>query len=74
MDIIRKISVGADVKNAMHYVVGKEAINDSYTIFSIEPSSGGYDIFISDSEKQVFKWKHFNSVMPISVEFNIDFE
>jgi len=74
---IRKISVGPDYKSgAMHYLVGQQVLGGNYTIhlikFSIEDDT--YQIFIEDSaENEILLWKQFNSTMPISLEYNINF-
>ena len=74
---IRKISVGPDYKSgAMHYLVGQQVLGGNYTIhlikFSIEDDT--YQIYIEDSaEKEILLWKQFNSTMPISLEYNINF-
>ena len=74
---IRKISVGPDYKSgAMHYLVGQQVLGGNYTIhlikFSIEDDT--YQIYIEDSaENEILLWKQFNSTMPISLEYNINF-
>ncbi len=74
---IRKISVGPDYKSgAMHYLVGQEVLGGNYIIhlikYSVKESS--YQIYILDSiENEVLLWKEFNSMMPISLEYNINF-
>jgi hypothetical protein len=74
---IRKISVGPDYKSgAMHYLVGQQVLGGNYTIhlikFNVEDDN--YQIFIEDSiENEVLLWKQFNSTMPVSLEYNINF-
>ena len=74
---IRKISIGPDYKSGgMHYLVGQTVLNGSYTIHLIKYSSteNAYQIYIEDSsEQEVLLWKQFNSTMPISLEYNINF-
>jgi len=74
---IRKISVGPDYKSGgMHYLVGQGVLNGGYIIHLIKYSSEqeAYQIFILDpSEGEVLLWKQFNSTMPITLEFNINF-
>lgn len=75
MDVIRKISVGADYKNgAMHYIVGQDVLSGSHRInhIGINESTGDFEIWI-EKDDEIKKWKKFNSNMPISTENNIDF-
>ena len=53
MDIIRKISVGADYKNgAMHYIVGQDVLSGSHRInhIGINESTGDFEIWIEKEE------------------------
>jgi hypothetical protein len=74
---IRKISVGPDYKSgAMHYLVGQPVLGGNYIIhlikFRIEENA--YQIYIEDSsEKEILLWKQFNTTMPVSLEYNINF-
>lgn len=70
---IRKISIGADYKNAMHYIVGQEVMNGEYSINLIKhyEDSSSYKIWISNGSEIVL-WKEFKNI-PISIEFNINF-
>jgi hypothetical protein len=71
--IIRKISIGADYKSsAMHYIVGQDVLNGSYTIHHIRMDQEGVRVWI-EKNKEVLLWKQFNSNMPVSVEYKIDF-
>ena len=68
--LIRKISVGTDYKNeAMHYSVGQE-VYGGHKICDILEEEGCYKIFITKN-KEVLPWKHFNSNMTVSVEYNL---
>tara|TARA_R100001015_G_C4432299_1_gene28991 strand:- start:245 stop:469 length:225 start_codon:yes stop_codon:yes gene_type:complete len=72
---IRKISVGADYKSgAMHYIVGQPILNGNYQIHLIQfdNSSSSIKIWIQNKE-EIILWKEFNSNMPISFEYNINF-
>ena len=72
---IRKISIGSDYKSsAMHYLVGQSILGGSYTIHLIqyESSSDSIKIWI-ESQNEILLWKEFNSNMPISIEYNINF-
>ena len=71
-NIIRKISIGADYKNeAMHYSVGQE-VYGGHTISDILEEDGSFKIYITKN-KEVLPWKHFNSNMAVSVEYNLDY-
>ena len=70
---IRKISIGPDYKSgAMHYIVGQDVLNGSYTIHHIRMDQEGVRVWI-EKNKEVLLWKQFNSNMPVSVEYKIDF-
>lgn len=73
---IRKISIGSDYKSsAMHYILGQDVLNGNYYISLIDFSSknNSYLIYI-EKDEEVFLWKEFNSNIPVSVEYNINFE
>jgi len=72
---IRKISIGQDYKSSsMHYIVGQEVLGGKYFIHLIQyvEYSDSYKIWIQQ-EDEVLLWKEFNSNMPVSVEYNINF-
>lgn len=70
---IRKVAIGADYKSgAMHYIVGQSVINGEYSIHLIKKEIDEIRIWI-EKDDEVFLWKSFNSTMPISVEYNINF-
>ena len=58
----------------MHYIVGQEILNASHKIHLIQrdPKTLAVKIWIQ-REDEVLLWKEFNSNMPISIEFNINF-
>lgn len=71
---VRKVSVGSDYKNAMHYVVGQKVLGDTNEIHLIrKDSSGTIKIYIINKKNEIVLWKEFNNNTPISIEFNIDF-
>ena len=72
---IRKISVGPDYKSgAMHYIVGQEILGGSHKIHLIKHNQEQNSILIwIEKEEEVYLWKEFNSTMPISIEYNINF-
>jgi len=72
---IRKISIGPDYKSSsMHYIVGQEVLGGSYVIHLIQfiESSRSFKIWIKQ-EGAILLWKEFNSQMPVSIEYNINF-
>lgn len=75
--IIRKISIGNDLLNAMHFQVGKEALGKTAIINSIERTdSGGFDIWIEQKEEErtdIIKWKTIGATVPVTVEYDIQF-
>lgn len=74
MDVIRKITIGPDYLNAMHYSVGQDVLRQTHIIHAITFSENGeYEVWIEDQEQQVFKWKTFNSNIPVALEYVISF-
>jgi len=74
---IRKISIGADYKSsAMHYIVNQEVLGGNYTIHIIKcnKDSNSIKIWVENKKGEILLWKEFNSNMPISIEYNINFE
>jgi predicted RNA-binding protein with PUA domain len=73
--MIRKISIGADYKSSsMHYIHGQDVLNNEYIIHLIQYDSllDAYKIWI-EREGEILLWKQFNSNMPVSIEYNINF-
>ena len=73
---IRKISVGPDYKSgAMHYIVGQKVLGDSYEIDCIkyDKEKDSIKIYIINEKKEILIWKEFNSTIPTSIEFNINY-
>lgn len=76
MGEIRKISIGPDYKSgAMHYLKGQYVLNGTYEIhlirFNEERSS--IEVWIQN-EDEVILWKEFSDTVPVSIEYNINFE
>jgi len=67
---IRKISVGSDYKNAMHYIVGQEVLGGSYLIDSINFEEKGYSVWVKKNG-EVVKWKEVTNT-PVMVEYNLN--
>lgn len=73
---IRKISIGPDYKSgAMHYIVGQKVLGDTNEIhlikFDIDKCS--ILIYIINQKGEILLWKEFNSTVPISIEYNINY-
>lgn len=58
MSYIRKISVGLDYKNAMHYIVG-QTVMGGYAVIEeiVRLSNEDYVIYIKNSDNEIFEWK-----------------
>jgi|TARA_R100001480_G_scaffold11353_6_gene19923 hypothetical protein len=72
---IRKISIGPNYKSdAMHYIIGQEVLGGKYFIHLIQyvERSDSIKIWIQ-REGEILLWKEFNSNMPVSIEYNINF-
>ena len=72
--VIRKISIGADYKNAaMHYALGQQ-VYGGHTISHIlyDEKELSYNIFIKKDD-EVVPWKKFKSHMAISVEYDLQY-
>jgi|TARA_Y100000385_G_C12748481_1_gene489889 hypothetical protein len=72
---IRKISIGPNYKSdAMHYIVGQDVLGGKYYIHLIQyvERSDSVKIWIK-REGEILLWKEFNSNMPVSIEYNINF-
>ena len=69
---IRKISIGPDYKNALHYVVGQTVLSD-HKIHLIQQNVDYIDVWIQNPKGEILLWKKINNKMPICVEANIDF-
>lgn len=70
MSYIRKISIGSDYKNAMHYIVGQVVLGGSHVIEEIVEYDEGYGIYIK-SDGVILEWKRFKN-LPVVIEYNIN--
>lgn len=73
---IRKISIGPDYKGgAMHYVVGQKVINDTQEIHHIrqDDDTQSIRVYVINDSGEITLWKEFNSTIPVSIEYNINF-
>tara|TARA_R110002110_G_scaffold262443_1_gene478246 strand:+ start:116 stop:346 length:231 start_codon:yes stop_codon:yes gene_type:complete len=74
---IRKISIGSDYKSsAMHYIVNQEVLGGNYVIHVIKYNEdlNSIKIWVENRKGEILLWKEFNSNMPVSIEYNINFE
>jgi hypothetical protein len=70
--LIRKISVGPNYKEAMHYIVGAQCLRESYIISDIKNTSAGvYEIWISNEDEEFQLWKEISG-MPVSIEYHVE--
>lgn len=69
MKQIRKITIGPDLKNGMHYIVGQKTYGG--TITDIIEKDNQFDVYIKDEDvvKPWFSVKNQN----IKVEYNLDY-
>jgi hypothetical protein len=67
---IRKLSIGSDYKNAMHYIVGQEVLGGNYVIEQIVEYEDGWGVLIK-ADGIILEWKKFVSV-PVTIEYNIN--
>jgi hypothetical protein len=73
---IRKIAIGPDYKGgAMHYIVGQKVLGDSNEIHLIKYNAekNSILIYIINQKEEIVLWKEFNSTVPISIEYNINY-
>lgn len=70
--MIRKISIGNDLLNAMHYVVGQAVLDKSYFIEAIRYEDMHLVIYIRRDD-EILRWKSLNGNVPITIEYKIDF-
>jgi hypothetical protein len=70
MNYIRKISVGANYKDAMHYIVGQSVLGGLHKINDIAQEEQGYSVWVQKDGESV-KWKEFKDI-PVVIEYNIN--
>ena len=70
MIYIRKISVGADYKNAMHYIVGQQVLGNNYEIAEINHEADSYSIWVKQ-DGEIVKWKEIMNT-PVIIEYNLN--
>ena len=73
---IRKIAIGPDYKSgAMHYIMGQRVLDSSHEIHLIKLNveKKSFEVYVMNGNNEVFLWKEFTQMMPIVVEYNINF-
>jgi hypothetical protein len=76
MQDIRKIAIGPDYKGgAMHYVVGQKVLGDSNEIHLImqDQETNSIKVYIINEKNEITLWKEFNSTIPVSIEYNVNY-
>ena len=68
--LIRKISIGRDYKDAMHYVVGQQVLSGHYSIAEINQEENSYSIWVKKNG-EIVKWKEIVDT-PLIVEYNLN--
>lgn len=76
MEQIKKIVVGPDIKDGMHYGVGQIVSKGANEIVQIKKERERvYQVRVksTDGSDEVKLWREFEH-MPVSIEYNIDYE
>lgn len=71
--VIRKISIGTDYRNSMHYICNQSVLNDKYIIHLIRQNDDGSVSIYIERSGEVILWKTINANIPFVLEANIDF-
>lgn len=69
MKQIRKITIGPDLKNGMHYIVGQKTYGG--TITDIIEKNGSYDVYVKQ-EDEIKPWFSVTN-QNIKVEYNLEY-
>ena len=74
MLLIRKISIGPDLLKAMNFSIGQPMLRGKHTVREIiQLDSGKIEIWLSNSEDEVYLWKTIGCNMPVAIEYNIEY-
>lgn len=74
MNIIRKISVGDVLKDALHYQVGGFVMGRKKTISDIIFEDNFFNIYVSDEDDVKILWKRFAKNIVSHIEYETEFE
>ena len=73
MNIIRKISVGDNLRDSLHYQVGGGVMNRTKTISDIIPRETFFDIYVCEDDENVkMLWKSFSKSVVCHVEYQTE--
>jgi len=74
MELIRKISIGPDILNAMHFSVGQKLLKGTHTVDNIVRTDDmKIQIWVQNDEDEVYLWKEINQHTPVTIEYNIEY-
>jgi hypothetical protein len=75
MSLIRKISIGDNLREAMHYQVGGSIMNKTKKVVDIIKRDKFFDIYVCDNDDEMVRciWKTFNEGVVSHVEYQTDF-
>lgn len=71
--IIRKISIGPDYKDSMHYMQSQVVLKGNSTIHLIKQDTDGSVLIFIEKGDEVILWKKINHNVPFILEFDLDF-
>lgn len=69
---IRKISIGKDYKDAMHYSVSQEVYGGHKIQNIIKNEDGSVDVFIV-KDFELKRWKNFNVNVAVTIEYDLQY-
>ena len=73
MNIIRKISVGDNLRDALHYQVGGSVMNKTKKISDIISRDTFFDIYVCEDDENVkILWKSFSEGVVCHIEYQTD--
>lgn len=74
MNIVRKISIGENLKDSMHYQVGGFVMNKTKKISDIIKRDKFFDIYVCEDDDNVkYLWKTFSELVVGHVEYETNF-
>lgn len=74
MSLIRKISIGENLRDAMHYQVGGSVMSKTKKVVDIIKRDKFFDIYVCEDDDNVkFLWKSFSEGAVSHIEYQTDF-
>jgi hypothetical protein len=70
--LIRKITLGKDYKDGMHYFV-EQRVSSKYKINAILESEESFFVWVENEDKELLLWKKINKPYSVVVEYNLEF-